>query len=55
VRIGSAFFKDTVVNVVGTGGVQYTIGVPFERFIEVKALADKGNADAVWMGRRTFS
>jgi hypothetical protein len=36
VRMDSAFFSDEIVSLLGDLGVEYTISVPFERFVELK-------------------
>ena len=40
VRMDSAFFSDAIVGLLDTLGVEYTISVPFERFIALKSLVE---------------
>jgi len=39
-RTDSAFFSDELVSLLDTCGVEYTISVPFERFVELKAMIE---------------
>jgi hypothetical protein len=41
VRMDSAFFSDDLVDLLDELGVEFTISVPFERFIELKGLIEK--------------
>jgi hypothetical protein len=41
VRMDSAFFSDTIVAMLETLGVEFTISVPFERFVALKSLVEK--------------
>ena len=36
----SAFFSDTIVGMLNTAGVEFTISVPFERFTELKGMVE---------------
>lgn len=40
VRMDSAFFSDAILSQLDRLGVQFTVSVPFERFIELKALVE---------------
>lgn len=40
VRLDSAFFSDEIVTALTKQDIQYTIGVPFERFVELKRLIE---------------
>ncbi len=40
IRMDSAFFSDSLVSLLEQLGVEFTISVPFERFIELKALIE---------------
>ncbi len=40
VRMDSAFFSDEIVSALQAAGVEFTISVPFERFVELKALIE---------------
>lgn len=46
VRMDSAFFSDEIVTALNEQGIQYTISVPFERFVELKQMIE---------GRRRWS
>lgn len=39
-RIDSAFFNETIAEQLHAAGVEFTISVPFERFIELKAMIE---------------
>jgi hypothetical protein len=39
-RIDSAFFNETITNMLDEAGVQFTISVPFERFAELKTMVE---------------
>lgn len=41
VRMDSAFFSDTIVGMLNTEGVEFTISVPFERFAELKGKVER--------------
>lgn len=41
VRMDSAFFNDDLVNTLDELGVEFTISVPFERFVELKGMIEK--------------
>ena len=41
VRLDSAFFSDEIVTALATEGVEFTISVPFERFVELKQLIEQ--------------
>jgi hypothetical protein len=41
VRMDSAFFSDTIVGMLNTAGVEFTISVPFERFTELKGMVEE--------------
>jgi hypothetical protein len=41
VRMDSAFFSDDIVTALAERGVEFTISVPFERFVELKALIEQ--------------
>ena len=41
VRMDCAFFSDEIISVLEALGIQYTISVPFERFVELKLRCDK--------------
>lgn len=41
VRLDSAFFSETTLDTLEHAGVEFTISVPFERFVEVKALIER--------------
>jgi hypothetical protein len=40
VRMDSAFFSDAIVGMLDTLGVEFTISVPFERFVALKSLIE---------------
>ncbi len=40
VRMDSAFFSDEIVTALDDAGVEFTISVPFERFVELKAMIE---------------
>ena len=40
VRMDSAFFSDATVTALHAAGVEFTISVPFERFVELKAMIE---------------
>jgi hypothetical protein len=40
VRLDSAFFSEALVSFLADRGVEFTISVPFERFVELKALIE---------------
>ena len=40
VRMDSAFFSDEIVAALAEQGIQYTISVPFERFVELKQMIE---------------
>ena len=40
VRMDSAFFSDSIVGMLDALGVEYTISVPFERFVALKSLVE---------------
>jgi hypothetical protein len=41
VRTDSAFFSDTIVSLLHEQGVEFTLSVPFERFVELKQRVEK--------------
>jgi len=41
VRMDSAFFSDAIVTLLETLGVEFTISVPFERFVTLKTLVEQ--------------
>ena len=41
VRMDSAFFSDEIVTALDKQGVQFTISVPFERFVELKQMIEQ--------------
>jgi hypothetical protein len=41
VRMDSAFFSDDIVTALVDRGVQFTISVPFERFVELKGMIEQ--------------
>ena len=41
VRMDSAFFSDEIVTALNEQGVEFTISVPFERFVELKKMIEK--------------
>lgn len=41
VRMDSAFFSDAMVNLLDELSVEFTISVPFERFVELKGMIEK--------------
>lgn len=40
VRMDSAFFSDQIVSALQAAGIAFTISVPFERFVELKAMIE---------------
>lgn len=40
VRMDAAFFSDAIVGMLETQGVEFTISVPFERFVELKGMVE---------------
>jgi len=52
VRMDSAFFSDEIVSVLDARGIEFTLSVPFERFVELKKrIQDRGrwrSMDATW-------
>jgi len=40
VRMDSAFFSDQIVSALQEAGIQFTISVPFERFVELKRMIE---------------
>ena len=46
VRMDSAFFSDEIVMALAAQGVEFTISVPFERFVELKGIIEHRNR---WM------
>ena len=50
-RIDSAFFNETIAEQLHQAGAEFTISVPFERFIELKGMIEDGTA--VGMGLAT--
>ena len=40
VRMDSAFFSDEIVTVLDREGIEFTLSVPFERFVELKGLIE---------------
>ena len=52
VRMDSAFFSDEIVSVLDVLGIEFTLSVPFERFVELKKrIQDRGrwrSMDATW-------
>lgn len=42
VRMDSAFFSNEIVTALDDEGVDFTISVPFERFVELKTMIEKG-------------
>lgn len=41
VRMDSAFFSDAIVSALHHAGIEFTLSVPFERFVELKGLIDQ--------------
>jgi len=41
VRMDSAFFSDEIIEALVDRGVQFTLSVPFERFVELKAMIEQ--------------
>ena len=41
VRMDSAFFSDEIVSALNEQGVEFTISVPFERFVELKQMIER--------------
>ena len=41
IRMDSAFFSDTIITTLTRQGVEFTISVPFERFVELKRMIEK--------------
>jgi len=41
VRMDSAFFSDEIVRALDEAGVEFSISVPFERFVELKWMAER--------------
>jgi ribonuclease HI len=41
IRMDSAFFRDTIVGTWARPGVEFTISVPFERFVELKRIIEQ--------------
>jgi len=41
VRMDSAFFSDEIVNALDEAGIEMSISVPFERFVELKRMIEK--------------
>jgi hypothetical protein len=41
VRMDSAFFSDEIVTALNENGIEFTISVPFERFVELKQLIER--------------
>ena len=41
VRMDSAFFSDAIVSALQKAGVEFTISVPFERFVELKGIIEQ--------------
>ena len=37
----SAFFSDAIVSALQTGGIEFTISVPFERFVQLKRMIEQ--------------
>ena len=52
VRMDSAFFSDAIVSVLDALGIEFTLSVPFERFVELKKrIQERGrwrSMDATW-------
>jgi hypothetical protein len=52
VRMDSAFFSDEIVSVLDEMGIEFTLSVPFERFVELKKrIQERGrwrSMDATW-------
>lgn len=40
VRMDSAFFSDEIVNALQNAGIEFTLSVPFERFVELQGLIE---------------
>jgi hypothetical protein len=40
VRMDSAFFSDAIVSMLESEGVEFTISVPFERFVALKSIVE---------------
>lgn len=40
VRMDSAFFSDQIITALDDGGIEFTMSVPFERFVELKGMIE---------------
>jgi len=41
VRMDSAFFSDAIVSTLDAAGIEFTLSVPFERFVELKGIIEQ--------------
>jgi hypothetical protein len=41
VRMDSAFFSDAIVSALDAAGIEFTLSVPFERFVELKGMIEQ--------------
>jgi hypothetical protein len=54
IRMDSAFFSDEIVAALNANGVEFTISVPFERFLELKQMIERRRRWRTIDGERSY-